>query len=156
MTTSGATTTTTEPALPELEWFETHYGVPISHVGDEGDMVMLGHIPAHRATAAVRAYLRKLQGERDADRYLTYRLGSDRTTRRLAAERGMLDIFQPGEHRWAVVVRHCDRWPTCQLPDGDCGSPASCAEIAAASWCLKWDGVTADTDGAFPITYWAE
>jgi hypothetical protein len=147
----------TAPALtvPDLAGFDTCYGVRISCIGDDGDMVMLGHVDRRRAIAAVRAYLRKLwMVQAEVDDHLTCHLGLDPGDAERAAERGF--EFDAGIHRHAVVVEHCNRWPACQEPDADCGEPDSCTGLGGYDWYLKVDDVTPDTPGAFPITYWSE
>ncbi len=150
-------TTTTVRALPDLDGFDTHYRVRISCVGDDGDMVMLGHVPPRRAIAAVRAYLRRLLGNQiEVDDQLNHRLGRIPWVREFARTHDADDMFTPGQHRWATLVRTCDRWPVCRDPGHECGTPAPCETIATYPWWITWDGVTADTPDAFPITYWAE
>lgn len=154
MTTTGRATA---PTLPDLQWFETYYGVQISCIGDAGDMVMLGHIPPRRAIAVVRAYLRRLLGvQAEVDDQLGSRLGRDPADRKRAADRGIADVHAPGVHRWAVLLRCCTRWPVCRNTGEHCGEPASCEEIASYPWWISTDDVDADTPDAFPITYWYE
>lgn len=143
---------TTGP-IPDLDGFDTFYGVRISCIGEDGDMIMLGHVDDRHAIAVVRAYLRRLQGPVDADEYLNDRLARDPDDLRHAIERGYVDVFRPVARTYAREIKHCDRFPQCQGPDVDCGPPVSCAELDGCAWWLDTDTHPAMA-GAFPASYW--
>ncbi len=148
-------TATPEHVIPDLPGFATHYGVRICNIGDDGDMVMLGHVDDRTAVAVARAYLRSLQSRIEADLYLDGRLGRDPWDYQRAWARDALSIFEPVKRKWAVRIKNCDRWPACQEPHADCGNPAPCQEIQYHDWWLDCDA-SAGQPGAFPISYWAE
>ena len=64
-------TTTTAPALwdlptgttPNLDMLATYYGVPLSDIGEYGDVIALGHIGKYRMVAALRRHAREFYGE---------------------------------------------------------------------------------------------
>lgn len=141
--------------IPDLDGFDTYYGVKISFIGEDGAMVMLGHVDDRHAIAVARAYQRHLVGRVEADNYLWNRLGLYPSVRNRAAERGVLETLNPVARSYAVVVKHCDRWPTCQAPDGECGGPVTCQGLASDGWWLKCDA-DPTRPGAFPVSYWAE
>lgn len=53
---TGTTTTGSIITNPEME--ATHYGIPVAHIGDEGDMLALGHPGHRRAFAAFNRHAR--------------------------------------------------------------------------------------------------
>ncbi|MGW0920154.1 hypothetical protein ACWD3J_14190 [Streptomyces sp. NPDC002755] len=60
MTQTATETTTVIVTDPETE--ETHYGVPVCHIGEHGDMLALGHPGARRAFAAFNRHARVFCG----------------------------------------------------------------------------------------------
>ena len=57
------TTETTAPEIvadPEME--ATHYGITVAHLGEDGDMVALGHHSVRRALAAFNRHARVFVG----------------------------------------------------------------------------------------------
>lgn len=93
---------------PTLDGFTTHYGVPVSWIGEDGDAVALGHHEDRRALAAFAALRRRdCPGEKW---YLTY-------------------TVRP---RWAQLLTHCEEHPGCGTGCETCG------EIADSNWCLAW------------------
>lgn len=55
--------TTTQPEIitsPATE--DTHYGIPVCHIGEDGDMLALGHPGIRRAFAAFNRHARKFCG----------------------------------------------------------------------------------------------
>lgn len=139
-------TTTVTPAatFPDLSGFTTHYGVRLCEIGDDGDIVVLGHVDPRTATAAIRELLR---GQLD-------RVEADEVIRRNSRRRD--GSGWPVTHSYAVLLEHCSAWPDCRTPDayGDtmCDIP-SCFEISEYGWYLSF-GATQDAPGAFPVTYW--
>lgn len=122
--------------LPDLTGFSTYYGVQVSWIGDEGDMIALGHhdprtvIAALNRCARIEAGLSNLTDDRDA----TYQ----DMKQRLAA-----DYF----------IQLVDNCLECG-GEPDCGA---CKDIRAAyadgNWWLH-RVASADVSGAFPATYW--
>lgn len=47
-------------AAPAME--ATHYGIPVAHIGEDGDMIALGHHSPRRALAAFNRHARKVVG----------------------------------------------------------------------------------------------
>lgn len=148
--------TLTTATIPDLDGFTTIYGVPISCIGEDGDMIMLGHIDDRTAVAVARAYLRKLWTNQDeVDRYLDTRLGRDPWAYQRALTRDVLGMFEPVSRRYGHLIQHCDRWPMCQEPDGECGQPTTCQELDSCNWWIDCD-VRPGGHGVFPVSYWAE
>jgi hypothetical protein len=64
-------TTITAPApwdlptgtTPALLMLGTYYGVPLSDIGEDGDVIALGHVGAYRMVAALRRHAREFYGE---------------------------------------------------------------------------------------------
>ncbi|MCX4232079.1 hypothetical protein [Streptomyces ortus] len=54
------TDTTLPIADPETE--DTHYGIPVCHIGEDGDMLALGHPGTRRAFAAFNRHARVFVG----------------------------------------------------------------------------------------------
>jgi hypothetical protein len=134
------------PAPADLEGFATHYGVPITFIGDDGDRVIaLGHHQPRRALAAL-------------NRYTRIDLGWTLANEQHSSAAELLAGF---EHRWATIKTHCDRHPGCGgtalvTEPGGFKYPAcyDCLNIAASDWWLDWsDSNSADTPGAFPVTF---
>lgn len=48
---------------PALDMLGTYYGVPMSDIGEDGDVMALGHVGAHRMIAALRRHARAFYGE---------------------------------------------------------------------------------------------
>lgn len=53
------------PNTPDLPGFETHYGCRVSVVGEDGEMIILGHAGKLRTLAAFNAYSRRTVGLKD-------------------------------------------------------------------------------------------
>lgn len=124
--------------LLDLPLFTTRYRVRICDIGEDGDLVMLGHVGTLRALAAVRAKLR-------AD------LGPDAVTD--------ASQWQPGtrftdrvEHCHGVLATGCDNHPDCGQDPELCEPWGRCAEIAESEWWI--DTATRPVPGSFPVTYW--
>ncbi len=86
--------------VPDLALFSTFYGVRLSQIGEDGDVVLLGHPGKLRAFAAMRAWLRYDCG--DAEVLYEW-------------EGPVVDRLR---HQWAIVRTHCDDWPACSIEDG--------------------------------------
>jgi hypothetical protein len=126
--------------IPDLAYFELYDGIPVTEIGEDGDLVALGH---HDADADVVAFQARLAA-----------LGCD-----LWEDS---DLATWISRKWAVTV-------TGGCRDGDCppasrysswhdeeGNCLRCKEIreqdAIGGWWLDFDNVTESTPDAFPIT----
>jgi hypothetical protein len=52
------TTDTASNVITDPETEDTHYGIPVCHIGEDGDMLALGHPGARRAFAAFNRHAR--------------------------------------------------------------------------------------------------
>lgn len=124
---------------PTLEGFRTVYGVQISGIGDECELIALGHVGRLRAYAAF-------------NRYAHHELGEP------LGELMAGDPVDRIEHQHATVVEHCDDYPECSTLDpadepADDPDPCwTCVTIADSSWYLSWGDKP--TPGSFPVTLW--
>ncbi|MEJ3745194.1 hypothetical protein WEI85_18090 [Actinomycetes bacterium KLBMP 9797] len=127
--------------IPDLAFFELYDGIPVSEIGDDGDMVALGHHDTAAAMAAFRARLAAL--------------GCDPPH----PDDGLSTWIS---RKWAVTVTGGCRDGNCPPrarsswhdDDGNC---MCCLEIREqdelGGWYLDFgDDVTEATPGAFPIT----
>ncbi len=92
------------PDLPVLG-VDRYYGAECFCIGDDGDMLILGHVGTLRALAIFRARLRQLTGRDEADHLMH------------DAETALESIA----HLWAVKVTRCWTYPMCRSlgPTGD-------------------------------------
>lgn len=140
--------TTTTADLPDLDGFETHYGMKVASSGEDGDLVMLGHHQPLRAIAAMNAYSRRVIG----------------LTNMADARWGWVDdlIRNPdgsARLRWlwmvdGVALGSCLDHQ--EEPDED--GCSDCYEIRVThfhrgGWYML--NTTEATPGAFPVTLWA-
>ncbi|MFE2563106.1 hypothetical protein [Streptomyces mirabilis] len=57
------TDSTTRPRLiADLAMEDTHYGIGVSHIGEDGDLIALGHHSPRRALAAFNRHMRTFVG----------------------------------------------------------------------------------------------
>jgi hypothetical protein len=124
-------TTSTEDTRT-ADWPE-YYGVRLIDVGEDGDVVILGHPDARRALAALNCHARKVWGE---PRGLDDPGAADNLTREWA--RFMTDCEDEELHRWNIED-HGECW--------------NCEQITIDKWHIRWDVKPTDP-GAFPITHW--
>lgn len=112
-----------------------HYGVWVSCIGEEGDMVALGHHEPKRTLAALNRYSREECGLDSItdERWPTYR-----------AVLGHL------EWRHARLVHHCDG--VNDDPEHDNDTCGRCREIRDSAWWLDYSNPA--TPDSFPITLW--
>jgi hypothetical protein len=85
------TAPTTSPTPPDLSGFETFYGVPVCYIGEDGDVVALGHHDQRRTIAAMNALARTQAGLRNL------------IDRRKASVK---DITETLSQKWATVEVH--------------------------------------------------
>lgn len=133
-------TTTTRPAFPEIlvNLFPEHYGVHVSCLGEDGDIIALGHHDTRRAVAALNRYARRDLGLSDV-------FDSGRLF--------YMDVASSVESCWAVLMTECqyahEDWHG--LDEEPCWQ---CVEIKATvrkgGWWIRWDAAERD-DGAFPV-----
>lgn len=55
-------TVTAHTVIPDPEMEDTHYGITVAHIGDEGDLIALGHHDKRRALAAFNRHYRVFLG----------------------------------------------------------------------------------------------
>lgn len=104
----NSTDTSTQPALTQPAMEDTHYGIGVSHIGEDGDLVALGHHSTRRALAAFNRHARIF-------------LGLDN----LADDRSATTAdFAP-----AIQQKHC----LFRLPD-----PSNCWENPDWVWVADW------------------
>lgn len=116
------TTTPTRP-LPNLDGFDTCYGVRVVVLGEDFDLLALGHHDRRRALAAFNRYSRRVIGDA---------LG--------AAE--LVEI----RYTWAVLAGECGE---CDDPADVC---EQCQVVRAGGWWLEYDDEYATDPDAFPVT----
>jgi hypothetical protein len=132
-----------QPAIPDLQGFVTRLGVRVCLIGEDADFaVALGHVEPRRALAAFNRHARRDLGWDDLLGGFAYHGASE-----------ALNAIKQG---WAYLKTQCDDAPECGGPDADEEPCWECNEIREAGWWLGWGAtVTAETPGAFPITYLA-
>lgn len=128
----------TTPTL-DLPNFPGHaYGVSVSHIGEERDMVAHGHIEPRRFIAACNWWHREATGipslgdDGFGDIDMTY-----------------VELLSWVRHRWAIRQPKCD-CPEDQVLERGCDDHDPDPDPDA--WWISLKGVTEDTPGAFPIT----
>lgn len=123
----------TTATIPDLKGFETHYGMRVSDIGEDGNVVILGHHDKRRALAALNRHARTFWGLPDL-------------------YDGRLPMFRESpavDHLrdcWATLVKNC----------GDPGHAADCfrcRELAEADWWIDYSANETDPD-AFPVMVW--
>lgn len=124
--------------IPDLEGFDTNYGIPISAIGEDGALIVLGHHDRRRTVAALNRYSRKLFGFAS--------LLDDPAATYADAEVGL-------HERWAVLVTECDDRGTHDDYTATDGFCPRCREIAEAMWWIRYDAAETDP-GAFPVMVW--
>lgn len=127
-------------AAPDLHSFETYYGLQVSYVGEDGDVIILGHHHDHplRVIAALNRHAREVSG-------LTNLLDDRR------ADVEDLAGFLQETH--AVLIESCDDEDLHDDYMGTDGFCPRCRELAEADWWIEWNH-TAGDPGAFPVTMW--
>lgn len=120
-------------AIPDLRGFETHYGVPVSAIGDDGALIALGHHDERTTIAAFSRYSRSTFGFAN--------LLDDRAGSYAEAQDGLAAY-------WAVLVTSCDEHG--EKRDSGCWR---CIELDANDWWITYFEVQ-ETPGAFPVMVW--
>ena len=91
------------PPIPDLSMVATYYGVPVSDIGEDGNVVALGHVGKCRALAAFMRNAREQWGD---DLFLTSSFGSGRPTLDRALDRiehlWMINTGSTEEYGWRL------------------------------------------------------
>lgn len=118
---------TTTPRFPHV-----FYGVPVSAIGEDGDMIALGHHEPRRVLAAMRRYGREVCGMDDEDTFGYGFLG-----------RAHLSMYAVLKRAHAVFTDEAGyEWYARLVPDPD---PHA---LSAAT--VNWDDFS-----AIPVTVWS-
>jgi len=117
-----------------------YYGLHVVDVGEDGDMLVLGHgHPPRLALSALNAHAR----------HLGFDLGDSFETARANLRES-----------WAQLHTECCGRPVVdtEVPDGPCpgcdDDPAQEPRPREYAWCADWYAA-ADAPGAFPVTVWS-
>jgi hypothetical protein len=131
-----------DPRIPRLNDFGTYFGIRVADIGEDGDLIALGHHPPKAALAAFNAHARKVWGLLDL---LDGGRGGGPAWRRA------LDDVKP---RWAVLLTNRCRDCTKNAVVDGC---VYCSDVRAVtnsgSWWIAQDAAH-DEPGAFPVTCW--
>jgi hypothetical protein len=122
--------------IPALKGFETYYGLQLSDIGEDGNVVILGHHSDKplRVVAALNRHARTFWGLVNL---------MDNTGAELD------DLACSLAETYAVVIERCD-----DADDTDHALDClRCREIVTADWYIEWNH-KADDKGAFPVTMW--
>lgn len=125
--------------IPALSDFDVHFGIPVSAIGEDGNLIALGHHTPKAALAAFNAYARRTIGLVD-----------------LLDGRGRWQEALDGvkQCRAVLLTEHCRDCADPEVRDAACGQ---CWEIRDAakggSWWIAYDAAE-DEPGAFPVTVW--
>lgn len=125
---------------PALSAMPVRYGLHVGQIGEDGDVLVLGHHEdRRRVLAAVFADYRVMVGERvnEWDPDLTYG-----------------DALEGLRRYWAVFAAPCGDHQPAHRPDPDCRACRATASDPDAEWFLWWDRTPEDPD-AFPVTVWS-
>lgn len=113
--------------VPDLDGFLTLYGVPVCAIGEEGDLVALGHHDHRRTLAAFMAYYRRVIGDPLS----------------LYVDDDPADV--PIEAVWAELLGECGH-----CPDKELGTVCEqCDHVRRGDWYLTWSDEPGP--GRFPI-----
>lgn len=124
--------------IPVLEGFETYYGIAVCSVGEDGDLLALGHHEPLHVIAAMNAYSRKVIG-------LMNMCDDPRMPNAVA-------VIAPNlRWMWAQQRTLADCEYRAEADKCDC---EMCEELRHGGWWLQWSDEQAD--GAFPVTVWKE
>jgi hypothetical protein len=123
--------TTIAPPLPTLPGFVTCYGVPVCSMGEDGELLALGHHDRRRVIAALNRYARRELGWDDL------------------LDGSSLTSIPDGQIE-AVWCQRSDACPYHQMPEPICGD---CADVRGGkTWCVTYEAD--ETPGAFPAMRW--
>lgn len=131
-----------DPRIPDLDSFEVYFGIRVADIGEDGDLIALGHHDPKAALAAFNAHAKKFWGLVD-----------------------LLDGGQHDQNRWRWALENAKQKWAVSLTDGcrDCVKEGrredcvDCSDVRATvkdgSWWIAYDA-TDDEPGAFPVTVW--
>jgi hypothetical protein len=131
-----------DPRIPDLDHFEVYFGIRVADIGDDGDLIALGHHDPKAALAAFNAHAKTFWGLVDL---------LDGGQHDKARWRRVLDSIT---RRWAVQCT--DQCRTC-MRDGQRVECGDCAEVQAVVKAGSWwidSSAAEDEPGAFPVTIW--
>lgn len=127
-----------DPAKPPLDDMDLVYGCWVTSVGEDGGLLIAGHVPLMRAVAVMNRYSRNVIGLSN-----------------MADDRGcsLADIAAAVQHRWArsLTLEDCpDRAQ--QLAAGETHYCEMCNTIEGGDW---WIHVyREERPDAFPVTWY--
>lgn len=125
-------------AAPPLAGMDLIYGQWITAVGEDGALLIAGHIEQRRAVAAMNRFSRRVIGLVN-----------------MADDRGCSfdDIAAEVRHRWALplTVDDCE-YRAEQLAEGRPHRCEMCQTIEGGDWWVRI--VDAEQPGAFPVTWY--
>ena len=136
------------------ESFPTHYGQRVTYIGEDGDVLVLGHPGRRRSIAAANRMARKVAGVRNLADDIGVFVGDIGTVEKWAL---------PGHSEACPLVKASDAWQmdpeACKhtepphVEPGDEIKPnhyCGCEKRGNDEWWIRY--VSADTPGAFPVT----
>lgn len=118
---------------PELSGFTEIYGIKVSALGEDGDLIALGHHKPIYALAAFTGYAVDVMGLQDVYDGLVDDPGPK--------------VTAATKHGWATLKTACDEAGE-DDHDDDC---YECIEISEFSWYIEVG--EKEVPGAFPVTY---
>ncbi|MCW6003896.1 hypothetical protein K1W54_04770 [Micromonospora sp. CPCC 205371] len=131
-----------DPRIPDLDSFEVYFGIRVADIGEDGDLIALGHHDPKAALAAFNAHAKKFWGLVDLLDGAQHDQGR------------WLWALENVKQKWAVSLT--DRCREC-AKDGLREECTSCSDVRATikegSWWIAYDAAE-DEPGAFPVTVW--
>lgn len=123
--------------VPDLKGFTIYYGVPVSDIGEDGNLIALGHHDTRQVLAAFNRHARTFWGLTDL---------YDGRLPMFPRHHAVEDVCE----RWAVLVKECDE---ARQPDhtGDC---SRCRLLKEEDWWIDYSAKE-PTLGSFPVMVWA-
>jgi hypothetical protein len=124
--------------VPDFPDFLTYYGVQLADIGDDGDIIVLGHHDKRLVLAALNRHARRFWG----------------VTNLFDGAPPGPDVYDTIRQTWAAKLTRC---PDAEQPNHNavchrCSQIRS--TVADGSWWIEAD-VPADFPGAFPAMYWS-
>lgn len=151
----------TPTPTPDLPGFSSRYGVRVARAHDDATWIALGHAQPRRFVAACNRHLRTIEGhwythhEVTADGRINIvprrrTLASDLYWPNIDRRPTYADLLGQVRHSWAVRLPKCNCDPDVVLEVGcEAGHDP---DPDPDTWRITWDGITATTPGAFPVT----
>lgn len=136
--------------IPDLPGFEEHYGIRICTIGEDGDLVALGHWDLRHALAAFNSYARRVIGLTDlleGDGGPLPDDDSEPLSQEWKGALGRIDVT------WARLMTECDEADEEEHED-DCYECSDIKEhVTSGSWWLSCDG-RPDSPNTFPVMHY--